>query len=174
MIRVVVGELRDQQVDGLMRPVRSDLAPVTGASRDVVLDAGEALQDRLARMGVLPVGGAVLTPAGTLPAGFLIHAVVMSEEEPQTSFSVQRAVRNGLRRAADWGLESLALPPFGLAVGTADPEVSARALVEILFNHLDEGAPPLDLTIVVASEFESELFGRLVEEMARARSASWN
>jgi O-acetyl-ADP-ribose deacetylase len=174
MIRVVVGQLRDQRVDGVMRPVRSDLAPVSGPSRDVVLDAGEELQERLGRLGVLPIGGAVLTPAGTLPAAFLIHAVVMSEEEPQTSMSVQRALRNGLRRAADWGLGSLALPPFGMAVGTADPEVSARAVVEILFNHLDEGSAPLDLTIVVSSEFESQLFGRLVEEMSRARSASRN
>ena len=174
MIHVVVGQLRDQQVDGLMRPVRSDLAPVSGASRDVVLDAGEDLQERLGRMGILPVGGAVLTPAGTLPAAFLIHAVVMSEDEPQSSMTVQHALRNALRRAADWGLGSVALPPFGMAVGTADPEVAARAVVEILFNHLDEGVAPLDLTIVVSSEYESQLFVRLVDEMSRARSASRN
>jgi O-acetyl-ADP-ribose deacetylase (regulator of RNase III) len=172
MIQVVVGDLRDQQVDAVMRPVRADLAPSSGASRDVVLDAGEELQDRLDRMGPLPVGGAVLTPAGTLASSFLIHAVVMSEDEPQTT--VQRALRNGLRRAADWGLASLAIPPFGMAVGTGDPEVSARAFVEILFNHLDEGVAPLDLTIVVSSDFESDLFGRLVAEMTRARAASTN
>jgi len=174
MIQVVQGELRAQRVDGLMRPVRSDLAPVSGPSRDVVLDAGEELRERLARMGILPVGGAVLTPAGQLPAAFLIHAVVMSEEEPQTAMSVQRAVRNGLRRAADWGLASLALPPFGMAAGTSDPEASARVLVELLFNHLDEGSAPLDLTIVVSSGYESQLFTRLVEEQERARSAPRN
>jgi O-acetyl-ADP-ribose deacetylase (regulator of RNase III) len=174
LIRVVQGELPDQVVDALMYPVRSDLAPVTAVSRDVVRAAGEELQARLEQMGVLPVGGAVLTPAGRLRAGFLIHAVVMAEDEPQTSASVERAVRNGLRRAADWGLGSLALPPFGLAAGTADPEVSARALVEVLFSHLDEGGAPLDLTIVVSSDFESELFTRLVDETARARSASTN
>jgi len=174
MIRVVVGDLRDQQVDALVRPVRSDLAPISGPSRDVVLDAGEELQNRLERMGRLPVGGAVLTPAGVLAASFLIHAVVMSEEEPQTALSMQRALRNGLRRAADWGLATLALPPFGMAMGTGDPEGTARAFVEILFNHLDEGVAPLDLTIVVSSDFESDLFGRLVAEMTRARAASTN
>lgn len=174
MIRVVQGELREQRVDGLMRPVRSDMAPVSNASRDVVIEAGEELHERLSRIGVLPVGGAVLTPAGRLPASFLIHAVVMSEDEPQTAMSVQRALRNGLRRASDWELESLALPPFGMTAGTADPETSARVLVEILFNHLDEGKAPLDLTIVVSSAFESQLFGRMVEELTRVRSASSN
>ncbi|MGE0160331.1 MAG: macro domain-containing protein [Gemmatimonadales bacterium] len=174
MIRVVVGDLAAQAVDGLMRPVRSDLAPVSAASRDIAAAAGEELEERLARLGALPLGGAVLTPAGKLPAAYLIHVVVMSEEEPQTSLSVQRALRNGLRRAADWGLASLALPPLGLSVGMIEPEDSARALVEILFNHLDEGAAPLDLTIVVASDFEARLFEGLVDEMTRARSAARN
>lgn len=174
MIQVVLGVLAEQHVEGLMYPVRSDLAPVSTVSRDVVIAAGEELQQRIERLGILPVGGAVLTPAGVLSASFLIHAVVMSEEEPQTSLSVQRALRNGLRRAADWELGSLALPPFGLATGAGDPEDAARALVEILFNHLDEGVAPLDLRIVVSSQFESELFTRLVDEAARARSASRN
>lgn len=171
MIHVVMGELSDQRVDALMRPVRSDLAAVSAASRDLVLAAGEELEARLQQVGVVPVGGAVLTPAGRLAAGFLIHAVVMSEEEPQSSTSVERAVRNGLRRAADWGLGSLAVPPIGLSAGTADPESSARALVGILFDHLDEGISPSDLVIVVSSDFELELFSRLVEETARVRSA---
>jgi O-acetyl-ADP-ribose deacetylase (regulator of RNase III) len=174
VIRVVVGDLAEQAVDGLLRPVRSDLAPVSAASRDIGAAAGEELEERLTRLGTLPIGGAVLTPAGSLRAGYLIHVVVMSEEEPQTSHSVQRALRNGLRRAADWGLTSIALPPLGLSVGMIEPEDSARALIEILFNHLDEGTPPLDLTIVVASDFEASLFGGLIDEMSRARSSSRN
>ena len=174
MIRVVVGDLASQVADALLRPIRSDLAPVSAASRDIGLAAGEELEERMERIGTLPIGGAVLTPSGRLAASYLIHVVVMSEEEPQTSLSVQRALRNGLRRATDWGLASLALPPLGLTVGTTEPEEAARALVEILFNHLDEGAAPFDLTIVVASDFEASLFGGLVEEMSRSRSSLRN
>lgn len=169
-----MGQLAAQQVDALVRPVRSDLAPVSAASRDVGLAAGEELEERLSRLGALPIGGAVLTPSGKLSAAFLIHVVVQSEEEPQTDLSVQRALRNGLRRATDWGLASIALPPLGLTVGTTEPEESARALVEILFNHLDEGAAPLDLTIVVGSTYEVELFEALVADMTRARSSLSN
>jgi O-acetyl-ADP-ribose deacetylase (regulator of RNase III) len=174
VIRVVVGDLTAQAVDALLRPVRSDLAPVSAASRDIALAAGEELEERLSRIGTLPLGGAVLTPAGLLSAPYLIHVVVMSEDEPQTPISVQRALRNGLRRANDWGLASVALPPLGLSVGMIEPEESARALVEVLFNHLDEGAAPLNLTIVVASDFEAGLFEGLVQEMTRARSATRN
>jgi serine/threonine-protein kinase len=164
VIHVVQGDMAVLDVQGLVRPVRADLAPVDVASRALMLAAGPELQERLERIGALPVGGAVLTPSGQLAADFLIHIVVMSEEEPQTSHSIQRALRNGLRRAADWGLESLAVPALGLGAGSLEPELPARALVEILLNHLDEGLPPLHLTIVVDSDFEAGLFERLVEE----------
>jgi len=174
VIRVVLSDLATLRVDGLVRPVRSDLAPVDHASRDLMIAAGPELAERLERLGMLPVGGAVLTPSGRLTADYLIHVVVMSEEEPQTSLSIQRALLNGLRRASDWGLESLAVPALGLGAGTIEPEAPARSLVDILFNHLDEGVPPLELTIVVDSEFESTLFGRLVEDATRLRGSLQN
>ncbi len=169
MIRVVFEPLQTVETEALLRPIRSDLAPVTAAARDVAMAAGPRMHDRLEGLGSLPVGGAVMTPGGDLAADFVIHAVVMSEEEPQTTQTVQRAVRNGLARAADWGIESLALPPLGIVAGLTEPEVSARALVDILFNHLDEGREPLDLAVVVTSSFEEDLFTRLIEAGARER-----
>ena len=135
MIRVWVGDLAAIEVEAIVRPIRSDLAPVSSQSRDVATAAGEPLVERLDRVGSLPIGGAVVTPGGDLPADFVIHCVVMSEEEPQSAFTVQRALRNGLRRAADWEMGSLAVPPLG---------------------------------IVVSSEYEAELFGRLVAEVEGA------
>ncbi len=170
MIRVVEGDLAAQQVTAVVRPIRSDLAPVNALSRDLAAAAGPKLGERLESVGSIPVGGAVITPAGDLPADFVIHVVVMSEDEPQTPTSARRALRNGLARAADWALDSLAVPPLGLGVGTLDAEEAARSLVETLFDHLDEGRPPLELTIVVGSEYEAGLFGRIVEDVSRERA----
>lgn len=170
MIRIVQGALADQEASALVRAVRSDLAPVNTLSRDVGNAAGTALEERLEKLGEMPLGGAVITPAGALSADFLIHVVVMSGEEPQSALTVQRAVRNGLRRAADWELDSVAMPPLGIGVGNLEPDAAARVLLEILHNHLAEGQPPLDLAVVVGSAFEADLFGRLVDEVAREHS----
>ena len=170
MSQVVLGDLADQEVSAIFRAVRSDFAPVNALSRDIALAAGEELGDRLERIGSIPLGGAVMTPAGNLPADFIIHVVVMSEDEPQNAASVHKALQNGLRRASDWALESLALPPLGIGVGTIEADDSARALLEILFNHLDEGQPPLALTVVVGSEYESGLFSQLVDELSGNRT----
>ncbi len=163
MIRIEVADLTTFAVQGIVRPVSSDLAPANARARDLVAAAGTDLEERLERIGMLPVGGAVLTPAGSLVAEYLIHVVVMSDDEPQSSYSIQRALRNGLRRASDWGLESLAVPPLGLGAGSMDTDAPARVLVEVLLNHVDEDVPPSELTIVVASDFERELFNRLLE-----------
>ena len=170
MIRVVLGALAEATAEAIVRPIRSDLDPVSAASRDVAAAAGSAPEERLARLGMLPVGGAAVTPAGSLDAMYIIHASVMSEDQPQTNHTVQRALRNVLRRAADWGMASLALPPIGIGVGLTEPEVSARLLVDILYDHLDEGRDPLDLTIVTASSFEMERFTRLVDAAAAERA----
>jgi O-acetyl-ADP-ribose deacetylase (regulator of RNase III) len=159
------------EVEAVVRPIRADLAPVNAQSRDLAAAGGERLEARLESVGSIPLGGAVITPGGDLPASFVIHVVVMSSDEPQSAATVQRAVRNGLRRAADWEVASLALPPIGLGVGTMEAEESARALVEILFDHLDEGRPPQDLTIVVTSEYEATLFSRLVAECESDRTS---
>jgi O-acetyl-ADP-ribose deacetylase len=168
----VVGELASSELEGIVCPIRSDGAPMTAAARDVLREAGHGVMERVENMGTLPVGGAVLTPSGGLRAAFLIFVVTASEDEPESSHSVQRALRNGLRRAAEWGLASLAVPTLGIGVGHLEPEEDARAEVEILINHLDEGQPPLDLTLMVASEYEKEMFARLVDALGRERFPS--
>jgi len=162
MIRVVHGALADQGVDVVLRPIRADLEPATGAARDVGQRAGEEMETRLRANGQIPIGGAVLTPGGALPAGFVIHAVVLSAEEPQTRASVERALRNGLARAADWGLSSMALPALGLGAGSMEPEAAARSFLQVLREHVASGTPPADLVVVATSEFERELLERML------------
>jgi len=170
VIDVVVGALAAQAREGVLLPVRSDNAPLTAEARDVLVRAGPDVVERLDQLGALPVGGAFVTPGGGLASSFIIHVVTASEDESETAVTVQRALRNGLRRAAEWGMESLALPPLGLGVGRLDAEEAAGAMVEVLINHLDEGQPPLDLTIVVTTEYEAELFRRLVASLTAGRA----
>ncbi|MDZ7780860.1 MAG: macro domain-containing protein [Gemmatimonadota bacterium] len=162
MIEIVQGELSDQDTDAVLRPIRSDLAPVTAAARDVGQRAGAAVEDRLEATGRVPVGGAVLTPGGGLVASFLIHAVVMSMEEPQSRATVERALGNGLARARDWGVTSLSLPALGLGAGSMNPEESARAFLDVLQGHLETGEPPRELRVVAINEFERDLLARML------------
>jgi len=167
MIRVRVAELSSFDGEAVLRPVRADLDPTSVSSRDLMERAGPAVRDRLELAGELPVGGAVITPGGDLPADFVIHVVTCSQDEPETPLSVQRALRNGLRRAADWEVTSLGVPPLGTGVGVMGLEDAARVQVEILVNHLNEGLAPRDLTVLVANSYEHDVFSRVVAALAQ-------
>ena len=162
MIRVRRGELHLAPVEAILRPLSAEGDPVTAAGRRLEEEAGETLTARIRSLGELPTGGAVITPAGNLSASFVIHVVVQSAREPLTATTVQRALVNGLRRASEWGVASVALPPLGLGPGTMDPEDAARVVFDALHEHLEGGEDPRELTVVVSSDFEEELYLRLI------------
>lgn len=169
MIRVVLGDLSLQETEGVLRPIRSDLTPTTVGGRNVEERAGPVMAEHLARMGALPVGGAVITEGGRLPSAFVIHAVVASSEEAETTHTARLALRNGLRRATEWGLESLALPPLGLGVGMVEAEEVARGVVGALIDHIDAGQAPLEIVIVVSTPYEEAIFAHVADQLTRER-----
>jgi O-acetyl-ADP-ribose deacetylase (regulator of RNase III) len=163
VIRVVQAKLEEVEADAVARPVGSDGEAVSAAGRRLGLAAGDAVEERLQRLGEMPTGGAFLTPAGTLPARFLVHLVVRSAMEPATHQTIRKALANGLARARDWELASLAIPPLGLGAGNLESEAAAELVVSVLREHLLEKRPPRDLLIVVESEYEELVFGQALE-----------
>jgi O-acetyl-ADP-ribose deacetylase (regulator of RNase III) len=150
------------EVEAILRSVSSELTPDTPFSRALELEAGPDIGRRLQSMGELPLGAAVLTPGGGSPAPFMIHAVLQSAEEPVKKETVSAALQNGLRRAREFGLESVALPPLGVGPGNLDPQDSAEIMIPLLHRHLDDGLPPLDLVILVGTAYEFEVFSAAV------------
>ena len=166
MIRVRQGELAEAGVEAVVRPVRSDGEAVSAVGRRVEMVAGPEVAERLQALGELPIGGAVITPGGDLAASFVIHVVVQSADEAVSRLGVQRALVNALRRAQDWGLRSLALPPIGTGAGALEAEEAARLLVEVLQDHLRDGMEPRELEIVVESAYEADVYERTVTALA--------
>lgn len=160
-VRVAVGDLVEAHTEVVARPVRADGAPVTPAGRRLELAAGPDVARHLAALGDLPPGSAVLTPGGELAAGYLLHLVVRSTEEPLTRATVQRALDQGLARVRDWGLRSLTLPPVGTGAGGLEVEAAAALMAEALAPDSGEGEEALDVVILVETEYERDVFGRV-------------
>ena len=171
MIRVVLSDPSSVDSEAILRSVSSDLAADTTFSRELELRAGSELSDRLRAMGELPVGAAVITPGGDLPVPFIIHAVLQSAEEPVRAKTVSSALQNGLRRAQEWGLESLALSPLGTGAGNLDAEESASVMVPLIAKHLETSEHPREVIIVVGNEYEEEVFLREVDRASGQTAA---
>lgn len=171
MIRVDLCGPADSGTECILRSVSSEMEPNTAQSRDLELGAGAAVVDRLRAMGSLPVGAAVITPGGNLPVPFLIHVVLQSAEEPVGREGVKLALRNGLRRAREWGLASLAIPPLGTGAGNLGAEESAEIMVPLLHDHLSRFGHPKEIVITVSNHYENDVFRRAVEVAGRQASA---
>jgi O-acetyl-ADP-ribose deacetylase (regulator of RNase III) len=160
VIRIVHGELADAAIDAVLRPVTAEWTAVTHAMRRLELAAGDVPAEQCRRLGELPVGSAVITPAGDLPAQFLIHAIVRAVDEPVTGSGVRRALQNGLRRLAEWGIQRVAMAPLGTGAGNLDADEAASIMIPVLIEQLRAGGPPSEIEIYVDSEYEKDVFER--------------
>ena len=89
----------------------------------------------------LPTGGAVITTAGRMPAGRVIHTVgpVYGSGGPDKAYKLARCYANSLRIAAEEGLATVAFPAISTGVyGYPADEaaaVSSRAIQDALGSH---------------------------------------
>ena len=160
MIRILRAELADTEAAAVLRPVSAEWDPVTPATRRLEVAAGMPMVEECRRLGELPVGSAVITPAGDLRAQFMVHVIVRSIDEQVTPAIVKRGLQNGLRRLTEWGVESVALSPLGTGAGNLDPEESAREMIPVLLEHLSTAREPTRIDVIVDSEYEQEVFER--------------
>ncbi|MFH5803654.1 macro domain-containing protein [Alienimonas sp. DA493] len=124
---IVAGDLLDQPTEAIVNAWNRNLIPwwllvphgVSGAIRK---RAGTAPFRELAKRGVLPLGGAVVTGAGRLPHRAIVHVAGLGLLWTTSEFAVREGVRNALRRATERGFASIAFPRLGAGVGGANPE----------------------------------------------------
>lgn len=174
MIEIRLGELEETQADAVLRPVSSDWAPVTAAMRRLEAAAGPEVLERCRRLGELPVGSAVITPAGELGVDFLVHVVVRSYDQPVSSPIVERALLNGLRRLEEWAMESVAMPALGTGAGNLDADEAADAMLPVILEFLRTAKSLSKVVLVAESEYEREAFERRLQWHERALDAAGN
>ena len=156
MIEVRVDDLAFFEGEAIVRPVNADLGATTPLLRRLETAAGDGLQKHLRKHEALAVGSAVVSTAGELGVELLVHAVVSSDDEPVSVYSVRRALVSALQRAVDWEIGALAIPPFGLGAGNLAIEDSAAVLAEELAEHVGRGARfPEVITVVAETEDEA-------------------
>lgn len=160
MIEVVRGELATSGLPCLLRPVTAEWTAVTPAMARFESLLSEDVREQCRRMGELPVGSAIVTAAGGLEAELLIHVIVRSMTEPVSVAGVERALDNGLRRADEWGVAALALPPLGTGAGNLDAEEAADVMVPILHAWLRADRRPRRVVVVVGTDYEHDVFER--------------
>jgi len=123
-VRVLDGDLLDQDVEAIVNAWNRNILPwwlliPQGVSRAIKRRAGHAPFRELARMGTMPLGGAVATGAGHLPFRAIIHVAGISLLWRSSEKSVRQSVRSAISLARERSLRSLAFPLIGAGTGGA-------------------------------------------------------
>ncbi|GAA4234655.1 O-acetyl-ADP-ribose deacetylase [Actinomadura meridiana] len=122
-ITLVRGDITEQDVDAVVNAANSSLLGGGGVDGAIHRKGGPDILDGCRKLraaqygGGLPVGQAVATTAGRLPAEWVIHTVgpVYSEADDRSD-QLASCYRESLRVADELGVESIAFPAVSAGI----------------------------------------------------------
>lgn len=130
------GDICDLEVDAIVNAANLSLWMSTGVGGALKRAGGDAIEFAAVRQGPVPLGGAIVTPAGRLAARAVIHAVSLDRDRRTSGPVIEAAVRSAMARARDIGATSIAFPALGTGVGGFPLDEGARITVETVRDEL--------------------------------------
>ncbi|MEO5918272.1 MAG: macro domain-containing protein [Candidatus Limnocylindrales bacterium] len=130
------GDICVLEVDAIVNPASPSLWMSTGVGGALKRAGGDEIEFAAVRQGPLAIGSAVVTPAGSLAAKAVIHAVSLDRDRRTTAEAIAAAVRSAVARAREIGATSMAFPALGTGVGGFPLDEAAAVVVRTLREEL--------------------------------------
>jgi O-acetyl-ADP-ribose deacetylase (regulator of RNase III) len=129
-LEVREGDIAAVEVDAVANAANDRLWMGAGVAGALKRAGGDAIEREAMAQGPIPLGSAVATGAGRLPAQWVIHGAVMGQDLRTNVELVRCTTRSCLELADELGCRSLALPAFGTGVGGFPLGECAAVMVE--------------------------------------------
>lgn len=169
-IRLVQGDITQQEVDAIVNAANSRLAGGGGVDGAVHQAGGPTLmqESRTRYPQGCPTGDAVVTSAGNLSAKYVIHAVGPvwkggMQQEPKLLAS---AFRRSLELAVAHQCRSIAFPAISTGVYAYPVDLAADCSLRTVRDFLLEFARPFEARFVLFDAGAYGAFSRVLESMA--------
>jgi O-acetyl-ADP-ribose deacetylase (regulator of RNase III) len=171
-IAIERGDITEQRVDAIVNAANSSLMGGGGVDGAIHRAGGpeilEECREIRERRGKLPAGEAVVTTAGELPCGRVIHTVGprwhggdSGEDETLAS-----AYRSSLELAADEGFETVAFPAISCGAYGYPHGRAAKIAVETIAAYLEEHPDTFEeMRLVLFDEEIGETFAAALEQL---------
>ena len=131
------GDICDLEVDAIVSPAATSLWMSTGIAGELKRAGGEAIEFAALRQAPVSLGDAIVTPAGSLAAKVVIHAVSLERDRRTSGPAIDRAARSAMARVRELNLSSVAFPALGTGIGgfPLDEARKSRAAVRDELHH---------------------------------------
>lgn len=151
------------EVDAIANAANTHLLHGGGVAGAIARAAGPELERESREHAPIPLGGAVATTGGALPARWVIHAATMEPGGPTGEAAIRGATASALRVADELGCDSVALPAFGTGVGGFPLDRAAATMMTAIRSHLARGSGLRHVIIAVRGD-RARLAFELVED----------
>jgi O-acetyl-ADP-ribose deacetylase (regulator of RNase III) len=138
VLRLVQDDITDRDVDAIVNAANSHLQHGGGVAGAIVRKGGQVIQEESDKIGFTPVGTAVVTGAGKLPARFVIHAVGPRMGEGDEDNKLKNAVMSSLMLASEKSLKSISIPAISSGIFGFPKDRCAKILVGESIKFLKE------------------------------------
>lgn len=133
-IQLTQGDITDLAVDAIVNPANSQLLLGGGVAGAIRTRGGPDIQEECLKIGWCDVGEAVITGAGNLRAGYVIHAVGPRMGEGNEPGKLASATRASLTLAEENQLRSIALPAISTGVFGFPLEACAQIMLRVILD----------------------------------------
>lgn len=165
-LRLVRGDITERDVDAIVNAANSHLQHGGGVAGAIVRKGGQIIQDESDAIGFTPVGTAVITSAGRLPAKFVIHTVGPRMGEGDEDNKLKSAVNTTLQLASGKGLKSVSIPAISSGIFGFPKDRCAKILVNESANFLKTQKTSLEVVeFCVYDDNTMEHFKREIERL---------
>ena len=130
------GDICELEVDAIVNPTSLSLWMSAGVGGALKRAGGDEIEFAAVRQAPVPLGSAIVTPAGRLAARVVIHAVSLDRDRRTSGPVIEAAVRSAMARAREIGATSIAFPALGTGVGGFPLADAARITVETIREEL--------------------------------------
>lgn len=115
-IRLVKGDLTQENVDAIVNAANSHLLHGGGVAAAIVLKGGISIQLESMKVAPVATGNCAVTSAGKLPCQYVIHAVGPVWGEGDEDAKLLSAISNSLIKAESLNLSSISFPAISSGI----------------------------------------------------------
>jgi O-acetyl-ADP-ribose deacetylase (regulator of RNase III) len=164
MVEVIEGDITEIKADAVVNAANNHLFMGAGVAGAIKRKGGRIIEEEAVAQGPIPVGEAVVTSGGRLPAKWVIHAAGMGTDFRTDADKIARSTRNSLFRAEERKLSSIAFPAIGTGVGGFPMDDCARLMLRQVVEHSGNEGSLSKVTFVLYDEPSYRTFNRVFEE----------
>jgi len=172
-IRLVQGDITDQDVDAVVNAANSSLMGGGGVDGAIHRRGGPAILEECKRIrqkewpAGLPTGKAVITTGGSLKARHVIHTVgpIWSGGKSGEPGALTECYSNSLRIAAQDGLRTVAFPSISTGAYGYPVREASRVALEAVKSYVEREGTPAEVTFVLYGENDFKTYMEALEEL---------